>query len=110
MPARSKSDDIWFVLACASAGQRWGGWATSADVAAVTLGLGIHETTQQVASRLARMTRLELPPLASRAVPGGREYRVTNFGRTWVQNLLPAVDLVGDYPHPSELAKEGQGV
>ena len=86
----SKPSDICIVL-CSFPGAHEAGWV-DADRVRHRLGrLGWDVTTQQVGAWLARIVRLDAPPLERRDDWGRWAYRVTPAGETWVHNLLPHI-------------------
>jgi hypothetical protein len=82
-----------------------GSFAASADEVADRLSrFGFELTAQQTSAHLSRLARLDRPPVVVlRGCVPWNEYRVTGFGRTWVQDML-GLHLHGEFPHPSEIA------
>jgi hypothetical protein len=86
----NKPSDICIVL-CSFHATHEAGWI-DADHVRHRLGrLGWNVTTQQVASWMARIARLDAPPLERQDDWGRWAYRVTPFGETWVHNKLPDI-------------------
>lgn len=85
-----RPSDICIVLN-AFPGMHEDGWV-DADTVRHRLGrLGWDVTTQQVGAWLARIVKLEAPPLERHDHWGRWSYRVTPFGETWVHNKLPDI-------------------
>lgn len=73
-----------------------GEWLTAEDVRSRLEAMGFTASAQQVSAWLRRLARLDLPPVEVRtAWWGGREYRATRWGHTWIRNLLPWTQIRG---------------
>jgi hypothetical protein len=86
----SRPSDICIVL-CSFPAAHEDGWVDADRVGFRLRLLGFEPTTQQVAAWLARLTRLDAPPLERHDSWGRWAYRVTPYGVTWVHNKLPDI-------------------
>lgn len=67
------------------------GWIDADQVRWRLARLGWDATTQQVSAWMARIARLDAPPLERREGWGRWAYRVTPYGETWIHNKLPDI-------------------
>lgn len=93
---RGRPSELTVTLACLRAARDWSpgaGWVVADQVrGALDHDFGIDATTQQVAAWLNRMARAECPwveVLGTSYVVA--EYRVTRYGKTDIENKIPAL-------------------
>lgn len=94
-PETRKPPDLAVVLAVNGRPMRGGdSWWGADEVRSRLRALGFEVTTQWVGGKLSRLAR-EKCPMVERGdqYVAYSVYRVTTFGRTYVRNLLPNVDL-----------------
>lgn len=85
LPQRDKPTDQAIVLAAALTGREWN---AADEIRGMLKRLGFDPTTQQVAAWLTRIMRLDLPPFERQDRWGQNEYRVTQWGQTWLLNTF----------------------
>jgi hypothetical protein len=73
------------------------GWVYADQVRFQLARLGFGASTQQVAAWLGAMSRAEAPWVEVRDGYGTREYRVTRFGTTDIDNRWPGVRPVAPW-------------
>lgn len=69
------------------------GWRFADDIRGQLLLLGYKATAKTVGIHLCRLAREDLPLFETRKVTRSNEYRVTQYGRTYLRNTLGAVSF-----------------
>lgn len=88
---RGRPSDLMATLAAATLRRTTDDWFVADEMRHRLRMLGFNVSAQQVAAQLRRLCEMDAPPVESKRESywPTKDYRVTRFGRTWIENEFP---------------------